>query len=182
MDIMIDLETLDVTPNAAVTAIGAVAFDRCIGGVVDTFEGRISFPDAVEGRSISADTVAWLCKQEDTVREYSLCGQEPLLSVLSGFVDFVTKCAHDATDGVNVWGNGAGFDITILESLLRAKDIPIPWEFYSARDLRTLVDVAGIDPRTIPFAEGVKHTALADALHEVAIAAAAFEVLNGGPS
>ena len=43
--------------------------------------------------------------------------------------------------GVDVlWGHGYGFDVTIVETLYRQMDTPIPWNFWQVKDGRTLID------------------------------------------
>jgi hypothetical protein len=40
-----------------------------------------------------------------------------------------------------VWGNGATFDISILEDAYRQLDLEIPWKFWNVRDCRTVKDM-----------------------------------------
>jgi hypothetical protein len=51
--------------------------------------------------------------------------------------------------GVDVlWGHGYGFDVTIMEDMLRQSNKPIPWQFWQVRDSRTLFcDGMKVDPR-----------------------------------
>ena len=78
---------------------------------------------------------------------------------------------------VFVWGNGSSFDIAILEYWYNKLGLCIPWNFWNVRDLRTIVEVAGIDKRSIPF-EGEQHNALDDAKHEAKILLACYEALE----
>jgi hypothetical protein len=72
-------------------------------------------------------------------------------------------------DGLKVWGNGAGFDPVLLEAAYSAADVPAPWKYWNALDVRTLVHMGrqlGFDPKSdLPF-EGNKHHALDDAIHQ----------------
>ena len=64
--------------------------------------------------------------------------------------------------GVDVlWGHGYGFDITIIEDMLRQRQKPIPWQFWQVRDSRTLFSIAKVDPRKAMQTD--LHNALADA-------------------
>jgi len=64
--------------------------------------------------------------------------------------------------GVDVlWGHGYGFDITIIEDMLRQLGKPIPWQFWQVRDSRTLFACCKTDPRKSMQSD--LHNALADA-------------------
>lgn len=84
---------------------------------------------------------------------------------------------------VCVWGNGATFDMTLLEAVYELTGIECPWNnervFWTVRDLRTLVDLANLDKKTVPFT-GTPHVALDDALHQAEIAVACFRKLAAG--
>ncbi|EMC3872645.1 3'-5' exonuclease, partial [Escherichia coli] len=70
---------------------------------------------------------------------------------------------------VQVWGNGANFDNTILHRSYERQGIPCPWRYYNDRDVRTIVELGkaiDFDARTaIPF-EGERHNALDDARYQ----------------
>ncbi|ENO08979.1 exonuclease family protein [Escherichia coli O157:H43 str. T22] len=70
---------------------------------------------------------------------------------------------------VQVWGNGANFDNTILRRSYERQGIPCPWRYYNDRDVRTIVELGkaiDFDARTaIPF-EGERHNALDDARYQ----------------
>jgi exodeoxyribonuclease VIII len=40
-----------------------------------------------------------------------------------------------------MWGNGATFDISMLEDAYRQYEIEIPWKFWNVRDCRTVLDM-----------------------------------------
>ena len=58
-----------------------------------------------------------------------------------------------------VWAKGPDFDCVILASLFPA----IKWPFWKHRDVRTVLDVAGIRDRKF---EGTAHNALDDAVNQ----------------
>ncbi|EER9151029.1 exonuclease, partial [Escherichia coli] len=70
---------------------------------------------------------------------------------------------------VQVWGNGANFDNTILRRSYERQGIPCPWRYSNDRDVRTIVELGkavDFDARTaIPF-EGERHNALDDARYQ----------------
>jgi len=82
--VMIDLETLGNTTNAAFIALGAVVFDpnKPDGGVYDmpkTYYERVDWESACKGRSISPSTVKWWMQQSNDARTEVLKDGQPLL-------------------------------------------------------------------------------------------------------
>ena len=69
MHLMIDLETLATTPDAAILTIGACKFDPRSNDIDATFYERIQL-DTQENydRTINEDTLAWWSKQDKKVQ------------------------------------------------------------------------------------------------------------------
>lgn len=158
-DLMIDIETLDTLPTAAVLSIGAVYFDRRTGEIGGSFYSRISFVDAITLGSFSDSTMNWWGQQSDEARNEAFSGMENAIDVARNFNKFIKPNSL-------VWGNGSVFDITILENWFRACNTPVPWKFWNVRDVRTIVDWFNIDVRSYKR-EGVHHNALDDCLHQI---------------
>jgi hypothetical protein len=166
-DVMIDLETLSTDKDAVILAIAAVYFDPLTGDLGDSFYTNINLQSSINaGRAIDASTLIWWMQQEGLARDavFSLNHTQPKLSeALQKFSDFFKN------DSLKVWGNGAIFDISILETAFKRCKLPLPWKFWNVRDVRTVVDVGrlvGFDPKTnMPF-QGVKHNALDDSKHQ----------------
>src|SRR3972149_12090628 len=66
-------------------------------------------------------------------------------------------CNHDE---IEVWCNGASFDLAILETAYSNVMLPHPWKFYNEYDYRTMKRTFRV-PKP-PF-QGTKHNALHDA-------------------
>ena len=64
----------------------------------------------------------------------------------------------------NIWAQGPAFDIVILENLYRQLGKPVPWNYYTIRDSRTLLKALG-DTRI--FDSNSLHNALADSINQV---------------
>jgi len=62
------------------------------------------------------------------------------------------------------WGQGYGFDYTIMENMFRQGGMPIPWQFWQIRDSRTLFGCCKSDPRKL--IQNDLHNALADAYYQ----------------
>lgn len=174
-NVMIDLETMGTTPEAAVLSIGAVYFDLNTGELGPDTHIKLDFVSACKDRMMDPDTVKWWLTQDEEAQKALLRGanvasQADAITTLSGFL-----WASD----IVVWGNGATFDISILENWFRQRGHFIPWKFYNVRDMRTVVAMAEdiISKDDIPF-QGVKHDALDDAKHQARVVSAMWQKLR----
>ena len=161
---MVDLETLGTAANAPVIAIGAVFFDPNTGTLGDTFDAAIDVEDAMRYGVMSGSTFKWWLGQSDAARQKVVRGRERAEDVFSRFGSFAVK--HG--DNVQPWGNGASFDIAILDhAFLRILNKSAPWKFWNVRDVRTVKELAtGIVRFDDKMKQGVAHTALDDAVHQ----------------
>jgi hypothetical protein len=162
--ISIDLETLKSRYDAAILSIGAAAIDLDTGKLGKTFYREINLATAMKAGSISPDTLAWWVGQNDKAkRVFSDHGKKVPLSV--ALYDLGLYVAEHK--GATVWGNGSSFDITILEYAYDhgAVGQQEPWAYWDVRDMRTIVDVAAVDKKSIPSV-GVAHNALDDAIFQ----------------
>lgn len=155
---MIDLETLDVTPSAAVLTVGGVKFDPFSDAEPHSeFYYKLDLDS--QDRSVNDSTIAWWGQQDQKVQDEAF-GTEGRENV-NVFLDSLPKWMV----GVDVlWGHGYGFDITIIEDMLRQLGKPIPWQFWQVRDSRTLFACMKEDPR-----KGMQsdlHNALADSYYQ----------------
>jgi len=161
-DIMIDLETLATSPDAAILTIGAVKFDP--------FGDDISEPDCEKfyvkvdldscdriGLITNDATIAWWSNQSKEAQEeaFSPDGRIDIVDAMNQLYKFCWSAKR-------VWSHGAGFDIIICEHVYRKIQKAVPWNFWQVRDTRTLFDI-GIDPKRPPV---LKHHALEDAWNQ----------------
>ena len=153
---MIDLETLDVTPQASVLTVGGVKFDpNSDAEPYGEFYYKLDL-DAQNSRKVNDSTIAWWGQQDPKVQEEAFSEHDRTHPTV--FLDSLPKWMV----GVDVlWGHGYGFDITIIEDMLRQLAKPIPWQFWQVRDSRTLFAMAKVDPRKAMQSD--LHNALADA-------------------
>lgn len=164
MHIMIDIETLSTRMDATILSIGAVRF------TADeikpyTFHRTISIDSnlAVK-RHIDGDTLGWWMKQSEAARAAAFGGVDAshLPAVLHSFAVWLGGAAGPDNEEVYLWGNGANFDISILQSAYEAIGVPVPWNFRNVRCLRTIRALAGASYIARPEV-GVMHNALDDA-------------------
>ena len=161
--IMIDLETLGTNPDAPIIAIGAVLFDPATGEQGATFYEAVDFEDACRRGAASGSTIKWWLGQSDAARAAVVKGEALLEDVLRRFRMF---CVEESSAAPIVWGNGATFDISILEHAHRQIGRNVPWKFFDVRDCRTVAALGeGLDVDR-SMAKGVAHHALDDAVSQ----------------
>ncbi|MED0142075.1 3'-5' exoribonuclease, partial [Escherichia coli] len=177
--LMIDLETMGKKSNAPIVVIGAVFFDPQTGEIGPTFYIVISLVDAMDTGAVpDGSTIEWWLAQSSEARSAILVDQVKLVDALIQFREFINEYSNEKF--VQVWGNGATFDNTILRTSYERLNIPCPWRYYNDRDVRTIVELGktiDFDARTvIPF-EGVRHHALDDARHQAKYVSAIWQKL-----
>lgn len=174
--LMIDLETMGKNPDAPIISIGAIFFDPQTGDMGPEFSKTIDLETA--GGVIDRDTIKWWLKQSREAQSAIMTDEIPLDDALLQLREFIDENSGDFF--VQVWGNGANFDNTILRRSYERQGIPCPWRYYNDRDVRTIVELGkaiDFDARTaIPF-EGERHNALDDARYQAKYVSAIWQKL-----
>lgn len=162
-NVMIDLETMSLKPDAAILSIGAVVFDTFTGQIVAEFEQNVQLSSCKElGLRVDESTEAWWAKQERDLRDALTRDAIPINAALARLRYWILDGVIDHNE-IIPWSNGAGFDIPILENAFAACGIAAPWMFYNISCYRTLKRLY----RSIRIEfEGTKHNALHDARHQ----------------
>lgn len=117
MEVMIDLETMGMGPDAAIISIGAVKFDLKEKRLGDEFYTVVDLESSLAaGGTVTAGTILWWMGQEDAAREEFTAEDAGLGAVnirvaLFNFHSFFHT--FNPVDG-GVWGNGAAFDNVVL--------------------------------------------------------------------
>lgn len=164
---MIDTETWGKLPGCALRSIGAVMFDPVAGTLGARFYVNITRASGeAVGLHVDKDTEAWWGRQGAAAQAALEPDQRPLLTALVLFADWWREQAAR-----HPWCHGATFDEPILRLAFLACRLPVPWDFWNARDTRTLYDLAGVKPDK---AEGVEHHALDDAVRQARAACVAY--------
>jgi len=154
---MIDLETMGVKPDSAIVSIGAVIFDPRLNKIGDKFYIELDWKN--QDRVIDPSTKEWW-KGQSTKAKKALHGKVSLEDALDELGFFLPP-------DCKVWGNGATFDISMLEDAYNQLDMEIPWKFWNIRDCRTINDLyesmrGGFNKAS----GGVLHNALDDAYYQ----------------
>lgn len=168
--LMIDLETMDNKPTAAITAIGAVLFNPETGALGETFYCRVSLASSVDyDCTMGAETVLWWLRQSSEARSELIndtCSS--LNTAISELYHFIRD--HADSHHLQVWANGVSFDNVILRHAADRVGLLSPmWNYWNDRDVRTVKAMAkdlGLNINNIIKFEGTPHHALYDAIHQ----------------
>lgn len=170
-DVMVDLETLDVGPDAAIVQIGAVAFNargdlavpvEDLLAEAPRLQINVSLRTAVAaGGTIGADTVLWWLRQSEQARaEFA---KPDLAGLEDALFDFADWWRTYADPEAHLWGNGADFDPVILGRSFDRLGLVRPWVRWNVRCFRTLrAEHCGLQYQR----QGLAHRALDDALSQ----------------
>jgi hypothetical protein len=161
-DIMIDLETLATSTDAAILTIGAVKFDPFGMDVeepaMDSFYVKVDIDSCHEiGLVTNDDTIAWWANQSKEAQEEAF-SPDNRIHIADAFNQLYKFC----WGAKRVWSNGAAFDVVICETVFKRINKAVPWNFWQVRDVRTAFDL-GINPNRPPV---LKHHALEDAWNQ----------------
>jgi hypothetical protein len=174
-DVMIDLETLDVLPSATILTIGAVKFDPFGDDVNEATCEKLYIKVDIDscdriGCTVSQSTLDWWANQSKAAQEaaFDPDGRVPIEDAVQQLYKFCWGAKR-------VWSHGVGFDIIILENIFRKVGKAIPWQFWEARDTRTLFDI-GINPNRPPV---LAHHALEDAWNQAVGVQNVYRALRG---
>lgn len=159
-DLMIDFETLGTNPDTTVISVGCVFFNPDTGQKGPTFYMAFEIDGQMKkGRTIDASTLKWWMGQSGGAKKVFNEQAKPAEVVLSTFAQWCKANCGKKT--LMPWGNGATFDISIMENLFSQYQLDCPWMYYNVMDLRTfrrfLANNAKIEKK------GTNHNALDDA-------------------
>ena len=152
MQVVIDIETLSLQPNAVILSIGAVAESG------ETFYTELNWEQQLDYRHVDAKTALWWGKQTE---QPPLLGEVLLADTL---LDLSEWLADYDKDSLYVWARGPQFDIVVLESAYKDVDLPVPWKYKNVRDVRTALSLSTV---TDLFDPARKHHALDDAIADM---------------
>jgi hypothetical protein len=173
-DIMIDIESLDTSPNCVILTIGAVRFDPKGMGVVEKLELRPMIEEQTEkfNRVINEDTLRWWSTQSEDALDEAM-GDRDRVSFNECMEALYKFCWNRRA----VWSNGASFDIVAMESAWRNLGMRIPWPYYTVRDTRTLYEIAGVSLKDKKYGSKTTHKAVEDAEHQAIVVQDAYRNL-----
>lgn len=154
---MIDIETLSLRPEAAVTQIGLCLYDFSTGKyLVEPFNWNLDVR-AQPGRDIDFETLQWWMRQSDAARD-AVFSPAVRMSPQESFEGMVGVMRLHQPD--EVWASPAMFDLPILTSLWGGRK---PWVYNQERCMMTLYKVRDPNGALRPPPAGTAHKASDDA-------------------
>jgi hypothetical protein len=172
-DLMLDIETLDTIKSGIILQIGACYFNRYSGEILEKFSTNIDIKSSLErGFTVGADTIKFWMSQ----------GEEARKSVFEGEAQHVFDAMNDfnkfASSAKAIWSH-ATFDFVMIMHHFETLKIPTTFHYRTARDIRTLVDLADIKFTEKEPRKGVHHNALDDCIYQVQYCVQCFNKIYG---
>jgi exodeoxyribonuclease VIII len=171
-EVMLDLETLGVTPDSCILTIAAIKWDRkspmkskesC-----DIFYRKINIDTCVSlGMKIDEKTLDWWSKQPDESYNEAF-DKNDRVCITDALLDFFDWYGFSK----NIWSNGDDFDCVIINEYARKLGVKTPWKYWETRDVRTLLDLGGVKYK------GVLHNAVDDCYSQIIACKKALYKIN----
>lgn len=180
--VMVDIETMDILPTAAIVSIGACKFDVAGRSTRDelmesTFYTNISMESNQKfGRTFSASTIEWWFKQDKAAQRALF--EEPILPLNTALLKYRMWLEQQNAD--RLFANDPDFDIVILNSALRDIGDRSPFAYHQHRSVRTTIELAYPHDEPMPNVEtGIAHNARDDAIKQALIIQHCYAHLHG---
>ncbi len=176
-DVMIDIETLSIRPNAVVASIGFCHFSAREGAIYSQEHIRLDIDVQInDRRHVDPKTLKWWLKQPFSTINETFFG---LTSPVDGIraldcVPFVA--ANRKRFKARYWAKSPQFDAIILEDLAAQYGVTVPWRYDELRDARTIYELGGVDVRQF-FDGTAAHNAVNDAIAQAKAVSMAFRSL-----
>lgn len=171
-DVMVDVETTGLAPDhSAILQLTAVRFNFREQTVDhDWFHVNLEIPS---NRFWDEGTRAWWVETNPELLGGILATGIPPEDAMHQF----SQWAAIGPERAHFWAKPLSFDYPFVQSYCRQFGFKMPYPYYLARDVRSVIagmthDTPPFDDRTVAF-EGVKHNSLFDCLHQIKILFAA---------
>ena len=166
--IMIDLETLDTHPTAAMIAIGIVIKKE--SDLQDCRMWNVD-PDLVQGTT-NPETLKWWKNQDPRVFQEVWKGNQTQKEVIQSVQSYLKSTLEKHVEehprsSVRLYADPAAFDFPILRHQFKLAGIEPPWSWRDERCLRTMKKELEDDGMWIPsFANEYAHHPVYDCLEQ----------------
>jgi len=169
-DLMFDLETLSLLPNAAIFQIGACYFDRHSGEIFESFLCNVDIQTTFNlGFKAHADTIYWWLNRSEKARKGLVKDRIPIESAIESFISFTLGTE-------TIWCH-KDFDYPILRNYFDVLKPSVQIDYRRIYDIRTLTGLAKFDHRKL-LREGIHHDALDDCIHQAKYCATCINLLG----
>lgn len=182
-DLMLDIETLGTASNSVITQIGACYFDRITGVISDEFLVNIQVQDSINnGFVIDGGSLRFWFELtgSNPAKNYIpswFMNPQTVSKALALFRDF---CHKNKTTKLIAWAH-ATFDFPLLQDAYNRMNQGFPIPYRRLRDIRTLVDLSGIEYKKDKDGDPKTHDALDDCRYQVKYCSECFRKLAGLP-
>lgn len=150
--IVIDLETLGLSPDSIILSIGAVATNG------EKFYTELDWKEQQHHRKVDPATCMWWGQQDK-----DLCPIKGETLLYDALNDLSLWLPEDK-ESFKIWARGPQFDISLLEHAYGELGLAVPWKYRNVRDVRTALDI--IPPQALSEPKR-KHHALDDAVADM---------------
>lgn len=182
--VMLDLETMGNQSNSAIVSIAVVPFNLETGEISSRyFYKKINLQSCLDvGLKVQASTIYWWLNQSEKARnelnDKNSLDIDIALNDLNNFFSFNIYVLGNIDENFEIWGNGARFDIGILEDAYYACGYKeLPWKFRNERDVRTLVSLNPIIKEET-LHKGTLHNPVDDCMHQIEYCSKIFNSLK----
>lgn len=173
--LMLDLETMGDTSDAAIVSIAAIEFDINTGETGREFYKKVDLQSSIDaGGIVSAKTIQWWLMQNEAAKiEILKEGQLLTRVVYDLHIEFGSH--------YEVFSKPSGFDIPILKHAFHSVGVPYPFNHRLERCVRTYISLRPDIASSIEFT-GIPHHALHDCHHQIKQVCAVHQSLNLNPN
>lgn len=168
--LMIDTETLSLSPDAVVLQVGLVKMELDAGELLLPPTNIFMSLDeqTALGRRADARTVQWWMSQDPAVAKSVFLTAESEKHVdRVSIANLRLRLRELIDDETTVWAWPSTFDIPLLVNMFGGEG-GAPWRYNRVRDLKTLSEALDPDRQLVPPENTAAHNAAADAEWQMA--------------
>lgn len=185
---MIDIETVNNTMTSAILSIAAVPWNPDSGRYdkKDYFYRVIDLQSCFNlGLTAGGKTLEWWFQQSTEARmnafgyDKNFEKMHPKIHIKEALQQLRTYIKDYPLENkrFKIWGNGARFDLGILDNAFTAAKVPLPWGYRNERDVRTLVSLRP-ELKNKVSSTGIAHNAVDDCVYQIKYCSKIWKKLN----
>lgn len=177
--VMIDTETLGLTPGCVVRTVSLVEFEPTTGKTGRKQTWVINLQDSIKaGFKVEAGTIKWWMTKSDEARKAFVATPEEETSLVS-FVNEFVEWFKQYNGKVAVWGLQIDYDLPMVRCylayyymyIMRNDDYPLPWNRKLLIDVRPFMEVY----RAKHEEYKTVHTSMDDCMQQIEAVAEVFK-------
>ena len=168
---MVDIEGLGKMPGGVILSIGWCRFN--LEGINERESGEVRLeiqPQLDAGLKVDAGPIGFWLEQTALPWDPATEAEHPQ-TALQIFCDAMSRATE-------IWAKPPQYDLVGVQTALETFNVRQPWPFRAERCFRTLCQTAPTGLRLAPLAEGTKHGALVDAVHQAREAAVMLKAMS----